>query len=260
MRDLRFVHNLTVIPKNMKLLVEQYNKMGKEFNIKHKELREDKDKYIVEKGNKWKIFKNVWLELSDFRCPICESKISRYGDIEHFRPKEHYWWLAYDYKNYSISCNLCNRTLKHTAFPLLNETQRATFESRNETEIPLLYNPLKDNPLDLFEIEFIIKGGKITLQTNVLSNDKSSITYKKAETTITTYQLNNQNNKYPEILDRNYKFGDLLIHLAKSRTKYKENKFNKAAKIRYVQELKRIKEQKLGFVKLITAGNCIVNT
>ena len=47
------------------------------------------------------------------------------GDVEHFRPKSAvlddplhggYWWLAYDFQNYLLSCSLCNRVRKKTRF------------------------------------------------------------------------------------------------------------------------------------------------
>jgi len=50
------------------------------------------------------------------------------GDVEHFRPKSLYWWLAYDFNNYLLSCPTCN-TRKGWAFPLLN-AWRCTWPER----------------------------------------------------------------------------------------------------------------------------------
>lgn len=44
------------------------------------------------------------------KCAFCETPNSAayYGDIEHFRPKSIYWWLAYCYDNMLYSCRVCN--------------------------------------------------------------------------------------------------------------------------------------------------------
>lgn len=63
------------------------------------------------------------------KCCFCESKITHiaYGDVEHFRPKagyrQHpddplgrpgYYWLAYDWSNLYLACQLCNQRFKKT--------------------------------------------------------------------------------------------------------------------------------------------------
>ena len=86
-------------------------------------VREKKD-YISARGhNTWRILK-IWLaNLSDDKCWYCESKILRpNSDVDHFRPKagvtcerqplaEHdgYYWLAYDWQNFRLSC-ACPKT------------------------------------------------------------------------------------------------------------------------------------------------------
>ena len=52
------------------------------------------------------------------KCAYCESTTSTvaYGDVEHFRPKSVYWWLAYCYDNFSYSCQLCNQMYKKASF------------------------------------------------------------------------------------------------------------------------------------------------
>ena len=39
-------------------------------------------------------------------CAYCEQKLpeSDRGDVEHFRPKSLYRWLAYAFENYLLSC------------------------------------------------------------------------------------------------------------------------------------------------------------
>jgi hypothetical protein len=55
------------------------------------------------------------------------------GDVDHFRPKGNvvedpthggYWWLAYTFASYVLSCSVCNRTLKRDHFPLIRPGAR----------------------------------------------------------------------------------------------------------------------------------------
>ena len=51
---------------------------------------------------------------------ICEAPtaIVAHGDVDHFRPKSIYWWLAYCYDNHLYSCQICNETYKGDNFPV----------------------------------------------------------------------------------------------------------------------------------------------
>ena len=60
------------------------------------------------------------------KCAYCESSTSTvaYGDVERFRPKSVYWWLAYCYDNFSYSCQLCNQLYKKATFRVAREDRR----------------------------------------------------------------------------------------------------------------------------------------
>lgn len=81
-----------------------------------------------------------------------------FGDIDHFRPKssscdldgniildEGYWWLAYDYRNFRLSCEYANRKYKDggksTYFPVANEN--------GVKDIPILLDPCNYNDTEL---------------------------------------------------------------------------------------------------------------
>lgn len=53
----------------------------------------------------WKKAKDQLLAETYNKCAYCETptKVVDYGDVEHFRPKSKYWWLAYCYDNYLAS-------------------------------------------------------------------------------------------------------------------------------------------------------------
>ena len=92
------------------------------------------------------------------KCCYCERKrdMKRESDVEHFRPKcevakedNHpgYWWLAYEWDNYFLSCKTCNQTYKKTQFPLLPDSPRAHNPNDElSNEKPVFINPVKENP------------------------------------------------------------------------------------------------------------------
>ena len=66
----------------------------------------------------WKEAKAQLLAESAGKCAYCESPTTlvSFGDVEHFRPKSKYWWLAYCYENYLPACIMCNQKFKQDFF------------------------------------------------------------------------------------------------------------------------------------------------
>jgi uncharacterized protein (TIGR02646 family) len=104
----------------------------------------------------------------DGKCCFCESKIEHisYGDVEHYRPKAGwiqdkeelnrpgYYWLAYDWDNLLLSCQICNQRYKKNFFPLLDNTKRAFSHKVNiEEELPVFIKPDKDDPQKYIEFK-----------------------------------------------------------------------------------------------------------
>jgi Pyruvate/2-oxoacid:ferredoxin oxidoreductase delta subunit len=75
---------------------------------------------IIFKSNYWKAAKPATKSDSFDKCAYCESPtaVVAHGDIEHFRPKSEYWWLAYTYHNYCFCCQICNQSYKSDNFPI----------------------------------------------------------------------------------------------------------------------------------------------
>lgn len=67
----------------------------------------------------WKKAKDQLKAESSGKCAYCEGKADHvaFNDVEHFRPKSDYWWLAYSWENYTYSCVLCNQKFKKAKFP-----------------------------------------------------------------------------------------------------------------------------------------------
>jgi uncharacterized protein (TIGR02646 family) len=104
--------------------------------------------------------KELLIKIQDYKCCFCESKIGHisYGDVEHFRPKAGwvqenesinkpgYYWLAYEWDNLLLSCQLCNQRFKKNLFPLVDATTRVVSHIDNiANEVPLFLNPNVEN-------------------------------------------------------------------------------------------------------------------
>ncbi|HZE84399.1 MAG TPA: HNH endonuclease, partial [Puia sp.] len=91
-----------------------------------------------------KTVRELLKKMSHGKCVYCESRITAIynGDIDHFRPKGRYQWLAADWENLLFACPFCNQTHTHEIaldgtirevvqgkldqFPLLSEACRLT--------------------------------------------------------------------------------------------------------------------------------------
>lgn len=108
-----------------------------------------------------KTVKEALIKAQHDKCFLCESKITHisHGDVEHFRPKAAYrqsasdtlhtgyYWLAYEWSNLFLACQLCNQVFKKNLFPLSNPTARATSHRKSlNMEKPLYLDPSVDDP------------------------------------------------------------------------------------------------------------------
>lgn len=68
----------------------------------------------------WKPAKGALKRDTHNKCAYCEAStaVVAHGDVEHFRPKSIYWWLAFAFDNYLFSCQICNQTYKGDKFPI----------------------------------------------------------------------------------------------------------------------------------------------
>jgi uncharacterized protein (TIGR02646 family) len=143
--------------------------------------------------------------LCDRKCAYCEAPApaSASWDVEHYRPKgrvierpDHpgYYWLAYEWDNLLLSCQLCNqrRTDRPTweqaepgatagkadRFPLADESTRAMDPSGDlDAEVRLLLDPTRDDPEE--HLTFDLTG-------RALAREGST----KGSTSIDVYHLN----------------------------------------------------------------------
>lgn len=136
--------------------------------------------------------KTVLQQLFHGKCAYCESKYqaSQPMDVEHWRPKSKYWFLAAEWSNLYPSCIDCNRQRTHYVFlPDGSKTEivlgkfdqfpidgsaPAGDRASLVNERPLLLDPCTDNPEDLFEFT---KEGVIRSKHIDHRSDKSITVY-----------------------------------------------------------------------------------
>lgn len=105
--------------------------------------------------------KTKLIEIQNGKCCFCEANVTAvsHGDVEHFRPKggwiqlekdkltqPGYYWLAYDFDNLFLSCQICNQKFKKNYFPLENPKLRVLKHGSIAKEKPLLIDPGKMDP------------------------------------------------------------------------------------------------------------------
>jgi hypothetical protein len=103
----------------------------KRFDRNLRLLKEKRDGVLEAGGEKkwdsgfWKQSKKQLLKETFGKCAYCETPttVVVYGDVEHFRPKSRYWWLAYSYENYLPSCSICNQKFKKDFFEIEDTTK-----------------------------------------------------------------------------------------------------------------------------------------
>jgi hypothetical protein len=151
----------------------------------------------------WKLSKTQLKKESFDKCAYCEATtaVVAHSDVEHYRPKSIYWWLAYTYDNYLYVCQICNQKYKSDNFPFtgvqflapqirvdstlaelelmtgnispdpIDVTVNYTFQTylqNHQAELALLINPYFDNPADYFayQEDDILEEVKVIPKTN----------------------------------------------------------------------------------------------
>jgi hypothetical protein len=100
----------------------------------------------------WGVAKKHLKAESGGKCGYCEGKADHvaHGDVEHFRPKSVYWWLAYCFDNYVYACQICNQTYKSANFPHDGAMLAEPAPAANATpaELDALAGTMTPDPLD----------------------------------------------------------------------------------------------------------------
>ena len=119
------------------------------LNIVNSEYCDEKNSYKV------KSIQKKLNTIYNLKCAYCEQKLlDAPKHIEHYRPKNHYYWLAYSWDNLLLSCGSCN-SVKDDNFKTLNNKVNYSNEKYSnihnlsddydKLEIPQIINPEKDD-------------------------------------------------------------------------------------------------------------------
>ncbi len=100
----------------------------------------------------WKSAKAQLKKESHGKCAYCEATtdVVAHGDVEHYRPKGIYWWLAYTYDNYLYACQICNQVYKSDNFPVTDSARLpapAVTAALTDAELQQLAGSLSPDPL-----------------------------------------------------------------------------------------------------------------
>lgn len=132
--------------------------------------------FIKKKSHVWRGFSKYLAEMSYGKCWYSEAKDAGANfDVDHFRPKseakrteesvdtEGYSWLAFDWENFRLSSQNCNRLNtdesgntvgKGSWFPLLSGSPTATWDNRCiDDEKALLLDPVVKDELTYIDYD-----------------------------------------------------------------------------------------------------------
>ena len=201
---------------------------GRRNNLDELGAHDLRAEYIKKHGT-WTQLK-AWLsQASENKCWYCEAKSTRATfDVDHFRPKlaitvdgieiashSGYYWLAYDYTNFRLSCQRCNRPEKNekgilrgkaSEFPIQDETQRCAHAGvALSAESPRFLDPCVQTDCSL--LAHAIDG-----EVKPAIEDEKTWEYQRARYTIDRLGLNDWNT--PETKKKSWRVLDDLIRLA----------------------------------------------
>ncbi|MEO5731289.1 MAG: hypothetical protein ABI134_00590, partial [Byssovorax sp.] len=92
------------------------------------------------------------------KCCYCEKREeqAKYRDVEHYRPKSLYWWLAWTWENLLFACIDCNREQKRDLFPQEPSSAALVAEQAPPAgERPLVIDPSDPSVEPTTEIVFM---------------------------------------------------------------------------------------------------------
>ncbi len=110
-------------------------------------------------SSRWKPAKKQLKIETHGKCAYCEASTDAvaHGDVEHFRPKSVYWWLAFCYDNYLYSCQICNQSFKSDNFTIsgqqLAAPQMPNAIPNSQTDLDALHEMIEIAPREVTDAE-----------------------------------------------------------------------------------------------------------
>lgn len=134
------------------ILKSQNRKDAFDKNILSSQYADEKNLYKVDSVQK------KLIEIYHLKCAYCEKNLlDAPKHIEHYRPKDTYYWLAYSWDNLLLSCGSCNSSkgtkfqIKKTIVTYDNESFEDIHSLGNSYDVieePMIINPEKEDILN----------------------------------------------------------------------------------------------------------------
>lgn len=136
------------------------------------------------------------------KCAFCEQKVEQ-SHIEHYRPKNKYYWLAYSWDNLLLACSTCNIykgvnfELKGSVVSFVNTPDNIkriniTSLDYDRIEQPKMVNPEVSDPID----DIIFK------RNGIIESDNERFAYTIEKCKIDRKYLNDERRKLLNIFQR----------------------------------------------------------
>ncbi len=88
--------------------------------------------------------KAALIAIYHYKCAFCEQKVEQF-QVEHFRPKSIYYWLAYSWDNLLLACPTCN-VHKKAHFEILDKKVKSDNIDFDEIHgLAVSYNKIEQN-------------------------------------------------------------------------------------------------------------------
>lgn len=105
------------------------------------------------KSTWWRSAKATLRAEAQRKCAYCEGGAAAVAhcDVEHIRPKDHWWWLTCCWDNYCFSCQICNQSGKGTKFPTMGPKMSAPVNvthGMTPAAVKAMAGRLGPNPMD----------------------------------------------------------------------------------------------------------------
>jgi uncharacterized protein (TIGR02646 family) len=126
----------------------------------------DSPNFITNCNNRYKMedIKSKLFQIYNHKCAFCEQRVEILA-VEHFRPKDIYYWLCYSWDNLLLACVGCNSS-KLNHFEVVNQAVYTTNDIHNihqlaaqyqVSEQPKFIHPEQEDAEHL--LIFDVKGG-----------------------------------------------------------------------------------------------------
>lgn len=112
------------------------------------------------KSSWWKAAKPQLKKEARGKCAYCEARADAVAhcDVEHFRPKDTWWWLTCCWENFLFACQICNQEYKSNLFPSTRSDPPVGLDpDTTDSDLESMAGKLAPDPMEPEEIKAWMK-------------------------------------------------------------------------------------------------------